>query len=225
MIFCFAAVLLAISVPASAQSLAAVFGRMDAAAPRFKAIEANIKRDVHTAIVNDDTLQTGTIRVKREKPGDIRMLIDFVAPDPQTISFDGSTVSIYYPKIKTIQVYDVGNKKSLINRFLLLGFGVTSAAIQADYDVSWAGAETIDGRATNHIQLVPKSKDVLQYLKKAGLWISDSDGLPAQQRFVTSNSGDFMLVTYSNMKVNPALSDGSLKLNTPKGVKTEHPQF
>ena len=62
------------------------------------------------------------------------------------------------------------------------------------------------------------------HLKKADLWIGD-DGLPVQQRFVTSASGDFMLVTYSNLIKNPSVPDSALKLNLPKGVKTEHPQL
>jgi outer membrane lipoprotein-sorting protein len=223
--FCRRTFLLAIacSIPLCGQSLNTVLARLDKTAQQFKSVAADLKRDVHTAIVNDDTIETGTIKVKRDK--ETRMLIDFTGPDAKTIAFDGSAVSIYYPKIKTVQIYSVGDKRGLIDQFLLLGFGATSAELQNAYEVSWTGAENIDGKATSHIELIPKSKDVLQRLKKAELWIADSNGMPAQQRFVTSASGDFMLVTYSNVKTNPSTPDGSLKLNLPKGVKTERPQL
>lgn len=218
----FAVLILALAGQLSAQSLDAVFARLDKSAQQFKAVAADIKRDVHTAIVNDDTIETGTIKVKREK-GSTRMLIDFTGKDSKTVAFDGATVSIYYPKIKTVQIYDVGEKRSLIDQFLLLGFGSSSADLQAHYDVTWVGAENIDGKPASHIALVPKSKDVQMRLKKAELWIADGNGMPLQQRFLTSTSGDATLVTYTNSKLNPVLTDGSLKLNYPKGVQIQHP--
>ena len=205
-----------------AQSLEAVFARLDKSSQQFKAVAADIKRDVHTAIVNDDTTETGTIKVKREK-GATHMLIDFNGRDLKTVAYDGTTVSIYYPKIKTVQIYDVGDKRNVVDQFLLLGFGSSSADLQAHYDVTWVGAEAIDGKPASHIQLIPKSKDVLMRLKKAELWISDSNGMPLQQRFLTSSSGDSTLVTYTNSKLNPILTEGSLKLSYPKGVQIQHP--
>lgn len=215
----------AVCVTLTAQSLSGVMARIDKTAPQFKSMTADIKRDVHTAIVNDDTLESGTIRFKRVKAGETHALITFTGPDAKSVAFDGATVSLYYPKIKTVQIYNVGDKRSLIDQFLLLGFGATSAELQAAYDVAWVGAESINGKPAGHIQLIPKSKEVLQRLKKAELWIDDASGVPVQQRFVTSASGDFMLVTYSGMKANAAISDGSLKLTYPRGVQIERPQF
>ena len=213
-----------LALPLTAQSLNEVFARMDRTAPQFKAVTGDLKRDVHTAVVNDDAIDSGTIRLKRDNPHQVKMLIDFTAPDPKTVSFDGANVSIYYPKIKTVQVYDVGQHRDLIDQFLLLGFGATGSELRSTYDVTLVGNETIAGQATSHVQLVPKSKEALQRLKEAELWISDATGLPAQQKFVTSSTGDFTLVTYSNLKLNPSLADNSLKLNLPKGVQIEHPQ-
>jgi outer membrane lipoprotein-sorting protein len=206
-----------------AQSLETAFAKLDKAAPQFKSFSADLKSMTHTAVVNDDSAETGSIKVRRDK-NETRMLIDFTGADAKTVAFDGTSVSVYYPKIQTVQVYAVGDKRSLIDQFLLLGFGATSADLQSKYDVTWVGAENIEGQPASHIQLIPKSKEVLQRLKKAELWISDSTGLPVQQRFFTSASGDYRLVTYINPKLNPSISDNSLKLNLPKGVKTEHPQ-
>jgi outer membrane lipoprotein-sorting protein len=216
--------LLMLASSLGAQSLDAVYARLDKSAQQFKSVSADLKRDVHTAVVNDDTIETGTIKVKREKSG-TRMLIDFTAPDRKTVAFDGATVSVYLPNVKTVQIYNVGDKRGLIDKLLLLGFGATSDELRADYDVTLVGVEPIDGKPTNHIQLIPKAKDVLMRLKKADLWISDATGTPVQQRFVTSASGDFMLVTYGDAKLNTVISDGSLKLTYPKGVHTEHPQL
>jgi outer membrane lipoprotein-sorting protein len=211
-----------LAIPLSAQSLDAIYARLDKSAQQFKAVSANIRRDTHTAVVNEDAIETGIIRVKREKSG-TRMLIDFTTPDKKTVAFDGDTGSVYYPKIKTVQVYNVGEKRNLVDQILLLGFGATSDELKAAYDVSWVGVETIEGKSASHIQLIPRSPEVLRRIKKAELWIADSNGTPLQQRFVTSASGDFMLVTYTDIKLNPALPDSALKLSYPKDARIEHP--
>ncbi len=212
------------ALPLGAQSLNDLLARLDKAAPGFKSMSADIQRVVHTAVINDDSTESGTMKLKRQKLHDTRMLIEFTKPDAKAIALAEDTVSVYYPKIKTVQIYDVGDKKNLIDQFLLLGFGATSPELKEAYDLSWVGVETVSGQSTGHIQLVPKSKDVLARLKKADLWISDANGLPVQQKFVTSSAGDSMVVTYSNLKNNPALADGALKLNYPKGVQIQHPQ-
>src|SRR5207248_6229095 len=108
----------------------------------------------------------GMIRVKREKSREARMLVDFTVPDPKAVSIDSMAVNIYYPKLKTVQIYDLGDRKALVDQFLLLGFGASSAELQAAYEVSWQGSETVAGQQTGHIKLVPKSKEVQQRLKQ-----------------------------------------------------------
>jgi outer membrane lipoprotein-sorting protein len=218
------AIVLSLPMVLGAQSLNDVYLRLDRAAPGFKSMSADIQRVVHTAVINDDSTESGTIRLKRQKPHDTRMLIEFTAPDPKSVALADSTVSVYYPKIKTVQIYEVGDKRNLIDQFLLLGFGATSAELQEVYDVAWVGSENIAGQSASHIQLTPKSKEALMRLKKADLWISDANGLPARQKFLTSSSGDYMVVTYSNLKHNPVLADNDLKLKYPKGVQIQHPQ-
>lgn len=218
---------LAVTLPAAAQTPALddAFARMDKTAQQFKGVVADMKRDVYTAVINDHAMDMGTIKVKREKSRDTRMIIDLTSPDAKTVSLDGPSVSVYLPKSKVVQVYDVGAKRSLVDEFLLLGFGATSAELKEKYDVTLIGAEQLGNSDTWHLQLIPKSKDAQQHLKKAELWIVETTGLPAQQRLVTSSTGDFMLITYSNVKFNPSLPDGAMKLNLPKGVTVEHPRL
>jgi outer membrane lipoprotein-sorting protein len=222
------AALTLIALPLAAQSpegLADAFAHIDKSAPQFRSLVADLTRDIHTAIINVDEKETGTIKVKVDKSHETRMLIDLTAPDAKTISIDSTRASIYYPKLKLVQDYNITGKKAVVDQFLLLGFGVSSAALKENYDVSFVGMEKVGAENSWHLQLVPKSKEVLQRLKKAELWISETSGLPLQQRFVTSATGDFNLATYSNLKINPNLSDGALKLKYPSGVKVEHPQL
>lgn len=213
-----------LTLPLTAQTLNDAFARMDKTAQQFRTVEADIKRVDHTAIVNEDATDSGIIRVQREKQDQLRMLIDFKAPEPKTVSLAGSSASIYNPKTNTAQVYDIGAKKDLVEQFLLLGFGASSGEMKATYNVSFSGVETIGGQPTWHLMLMPKGSDVSRQLKSAELWISQKDGLPLQQKVLFSN-GDYWLVTYSNLKFNPKLSEESLKLKLPKGAVVEHPQL
>jgi len=79
----------------------------------------------------------------------------------------------------------------------------------------------VNGQATSHLKLVPKSKEVLQQLKQADLWISDSLGSPVQQKLLTSAAGDFTVFTYSNLKFNPNLNEKDLRLNPRKGAQIQ----
>jgi outer membrane lipoprotein-sorting protein len=221
------ALMLGITLPLAAQppALNDVFARLDKTAQQFKAVTADIQRDVYEAVINDHEKDMGTIKARREKTHETKMLIDLTSPDAKSALVDATSVSVYYPKIKTVQVYDIGAKRGLVEKFLLLGFGASSAELKEQYDITWIGMEKVGTESTWHLQLIPKSIEVLQRLKKAELWISESNGLPAQQRFVTSTTGDFMLVTYTNVRLNPPLGDGALKLNYPKGVTVEHPRL
>jgi outer membrane lipoprotein-sorting protein len=81
----------------------------------------------------------------------------------------------------------------------------------------------IAGQRTTRLELTPKTPEVLQHLSKVDLWLSDATGYPVQQKFHLPG-GDYRMVTYTNVKINPDLADSALKLQVPRGVKREYPQ-
>jgi outer membrane lipoprotein-sorting protein len=211
----------AVAVPLLADPLSDVFARIDKAAAGFKSVTADVVQTVHTAVINDDNVATGRIKLKRVKPGDTRVLLEFTDPVPKIIALEGDQARYYLPKEKVVQVYDLRSRRNVVEQGLLLGFGSTSADIKASYEVSLVGPETLSGQATSHLKLVPKSKEVLQNIKQADLWISDATGTPVQQRLFTSGKGDYTQLTYSNVQLNPPLSDKDLRLSLPKGVQIQ----
>jgi outer membrane lipoprotein-sorting protein len=215
---------LALAVSLAAQTLNDTFDRMDKTAQQLKSVIAGIRRDVHTAIINDDEIENGTIRMKRDKSHGVLMLIEFTGAAAKTVALDDSKVTIYNPKIRSAQEFEIGAKKQMVEQFLLLGFGATSAELKQSYDVSWAGAEAVDGQQTGHLKLVPMAPDAAQKMSGAELWISPNNGLPAQQKILFT-SGDYWLVKYSDLKMNPPVSDDTFKFKLPKGVTVDHPRF
>ena len=219
----FAATALGWGAPAAQDPLAATLARMDEAAAKFKGMEADVQEVSHTAVINEDTVSAGTIMVKRPKPNDIRVLFDFKPPNPKRVLIVGVKVDVYYPGINTVQGYDLGKSRSLVEQFMLLGFGSNSKDLESAYSIKLGGPETVAGQAATRIELIPKSQDVLAHLKKVDLWISDAMGIAVQQK-IYETGGDYLLATYTNIKLRPNLPDSLVKLDLPKSVKREYPQ-
>lgn len=217
------ALLGALWAPLSAATLEQTLKAMDQGAANFRSMSSDVKRVAHTAVINENNVDSGQMLLKRGKGRDLRMLVDLKEPDPKTLAFQGRKLEIYYPKIQTVQEYDVGKNKDLLEQFLLLGFGSSGKELAAGYTMKALGSENISGEKTTRIEMIPKAQQVLEHLKKVELWISDAGGYPAQQKFYLQG-GDYTLVTYSNIRINPSLADSALKLRLPKGVKREYPQ-
>lgn len=208
---------------AAAETLASTFARMDRAALGFKSMSARMRRATHLEVIKEDNTDTGTIVLKRSRPRGIRMLVQLTEPDPKSVSVQGKKAEMYFPKMKTVQEWDLGKYRDLMEQFFLLGFGSTSKELESGYRIRMLGPDAVNGQKTIRLELIPKSNEVLQHLKKVELWISDTTGYPVQQKFFQAG-GDYTLVTYSDFKVNPDVPDSALKLQVPKGVKREYPQ-
>jgi len=206
------------SLAFGADDLAAVFARMDQAALTFKGLRADIKKVAHTAIINEDTTDSGTIVVKVPKPHDLHMLVDLQQPDKKSVAVNGTLVEMYYPKANEVQIKNLGKgHKAEVEQFLRLGFGSNSKEIRDAYDVTYGGPETVAGQKATRIVLVPKSPDLLSMYPKFELWISDATGISIQQK-IYEQGGNYTVATYPNMKLDPKIPDSAVKLNLPKGV-------
>jgi outer membrane lipoprotein-sorting protein len=219
----FAAMALAWGAPAEDSSLAATLARMDDAAAKFKGLQADMQKIAHTAVINEDSVDAGTIAVKRPNPHDIRVLMNFQPPNPRQVMIAGVKGAIYYPGMNTVQEYDLGKSRSLVEQFMLLGFGSNSKDLESAYSIRLGGPETVAGQKATRIELIPKSQDVLEHLKRVDLWISDTMGIAVQQKLFEPG-GDYLLATYTNIKLRPNLPDSLVKLDLPKSVKREYPQ-
>lgn len=207
---------------ARAATLEETFAGMDREASRFKGVKADLVHVHHTAVINDNDEESGTFLMQRAKSNEIRVLFDINKPDPKQYYFDGRQVEQYLPRVQTVQIYEAGKYKSLVQQFLVLGFGTTSKELLSHYKVSLGGPETIGNEKATRLELVPKSPDQAVHLTKVDLWISDTQGVPVQQKFY-QQGGDYNLFTYTNLMINPNFADSAVTLNVPKSVKREHP--
>ncbi|HAX41161.1 MAG: outer membrane lipoprotein carrier protein LolA [Bryobacteraceae bacterium] len=209
--------------PLAAQSLDATLARMDRAAAGFRGISAQLEQVSHTAVIDDTAVESGTITLYRPKPRDLRMLVEFTKPDERAVSYANRKVQIYYPKIKTVQEYDLGKQGALIDQFLLLGFGTPGSELKRSYEVKHTGRETIEGVECDRLELTPREAEALKHVRRIEIWISEATGQPVRQK-VHQPSKDYREIRYTALKLNPPLNDASVRLNLPKGVKRTQPQ-
>jgi outer membrane lipoprotein-sorting protein len=219
----FALVFVSSTSPLYAASTAAqVLARMDKEAPGFRGVTASINRVKYTAILDERSEEVGTMAIRRAGKN-VESRIEIVKPNPRALAFSGDTVQLYYPKINTVQEFDVSKNRGLVDQFLLLGFGSAGKDLARSYTVTAKGSETIGGVSATRLELIPKSAKAKELLKAVEIWVPEGAAYPIRQKFIEP-SDDYMEVTYTEVKVNPNLAAKDVQLSLPANVKREYPQ-
>jgi len=207
---------------APAEPLADVLARMDQAAADFYSLSAQMKRVQFTAVLNETSEMDGVLRLRRSKGG-TEGVVEFQQPEQRTVFIKGKAVQIYYPKAKTVEIYDASKYSTNMDQILLLGFGTSSAELKKSYDFKDGGAQKIGAVATTRLELTPKSAELQKLITKIELWIPEGQSNPIRAKF-SEPSKNYELVDYSDIKVNPPLPDSAFDFKPPAKVKKIYPQ-
>jgi outer membrane lipoprotein-sorting protein len=205
---------------AVAATRAEILARMDLSAPKFHQMSADVKRTTFTAVLNESSVETGSVRMLRQPTGEIQGLVEFTSPDHKFYWFEKRKLRIYTPLINTIQEFDLGLHGAELDRFLSIGFGTSGKELATGYGVEVLADNTVPG--TTRVKLTPKDADVQKYLTRIDLWITDGD-YPSQEKLYEP-SGDYILVNYSDVRINPQLGADAFVLHTAPNPKVEYPQ-
>jgi outer membrane lipoprotein-sorting protein len=197
-----------------------ILKQLDTEAAEFRSLTADLDRTKVTVVVNDKSTESGKILVRR----DDKMRIELTQPDPRTILRDGDNFYIYNPKIHRVDEYNLGKKKSMIDQFLLLGFGTPGSELKKSYSITLQGEETLENKKVVLLELLPKSDEVKNQLSKIQLWIDTATWLPLQQKFYETGSGDYFIIQYKNIVRNVKISDQEFKAHWPHGTTRVKPQ-
>jgi outer membrane lipoprotein-sorting protein len=211
------------SSPALAQTTARtldnVLTLMDRSAQGFHTLTAKIEHVKFTAVVSDTSKETGDLYVRK----DDKMRIDIAAPDQRTVLRSGDSLFVYTPKINRVEEYNLGKNRSMVDQYILLGFGTRIAEVRKNYDVALTGEEELDGRKVAVLELTPKSEDVRRQITKIQMWIDEASWLPIQQKFFEATAGDYFLFHYTDLKEDLKVPESKFKQDWPKGVTRVKP--
>ncbi len=196
-----------------------VLKELDGVAKNFHSLSADVERTKVTVVVNDHSTESGTILVRGDK-----MLLELKTPDARTILRTGDNLYIYTPGLKRVEEYNLGKNRTLVDQFLLLGFGTEGKELQKGYLIALLKEDKVDDRKTVELELTPKSDAVRKQIAKIQIWLDESNWLPVQQQFYEAGSGDYSIVHYSKIVRNPGISDSQFKPHWPKGTEKVKPQ-
>ncbi|HYL10368.1 MAG TPA: outer membrane lipoprotein-sorting protein [Candidatus Acidoferrales bacterium] len=205
---------------ASRWTTESVLKQLDSSAGSFHSLTADLERTKVTVVVDDKSVESGQILVRRDE----KMRIEMAKPDPKTILRTGNEFYIFNPKINRVEEYDLGKKQSLVDQYLLLGFGTSGSSLKKSYLVTLLGEESLDNRKVLLLELTPRSEEVRNQISKIHMWIDESNWLAVQQKFFETGSGDYFVIHYTNMVRNAKLSDTQFKPRWPKGVTKIKPR-
>ena len=193
-----------------------VLAKMDASAANFRDMKAHLQWVTYTALVDDKSVETGAIVVRRDESGNADLLISFDEPARRDVLVEGTQVQMYQPKINQVSEYDLSKKKGQIEQALLSGFGVSGKYLSEHYDVKYSGEEAVGDQPAVKLSLTPKATN--SQAQKLEMWISTSTWQPIQQK-VDQGAGDYWLSSYTDVAINPGLKNADFKLDLPKKVK------
>lgn len=196
-----------------------VLRQLDEQARDFRSLSAEVERTKVTVVVNDHSTEDGSILVRGDK-----MLLDMKTPDPRTVLRNGDNLYIYTPGLKRVEEYNLGKNRTLVDQFLLLGFGTGGKELEKGYLIAVLHEEKLDDKKTLELELTPKSQGVRDQIAKIEIWLDETTWLPVQQQFIEAGSGDYSIVHYSKVVRNPNIPDSDFKPHWPKGTAKIRPQ-
>jgi outer membrane lipoprotein-sorting protein len=218
--------------PADSANLDAVLKKMDTAAAGFRSTQAEFEWDTYEKVIDEvDDYEKGTIYYRRVGK-EIEMMANVkvagsdplkLKPEPKFVFFSKGKVRMYQPKPDQVTEFDLGNNRSELESYVVLGFGGSGQDLVKTFEVAYAGPETINGIATAKLELTPRAEKVRNTYKQIFLWIDLDRGISVQQQ-AFQPGGNYRLAKYSSIRVNEKIPDDAFKLKTTSKTQTITPK-
>lgn len=200
--------------------LQSVMNQMNASAPKFQDVQADISVDQYTAVVQEHQTQTGTTAVRRV--GNSLEMVTHLqgsngAPASDLLYRNGE-LDLYQPAAKAETILSSGANRGEWDSMILTGFGATSKDLESAWNVTFQGMETVGGIQTAKLDLVPKDQNIRNNFSHVIIWVDPARDISLKQQMVQPD-GDSRTVTYSNIRYNKHPSPSLFQLKIPKGTQ------
>jgi outer membrane lipoprotein-sorting protein len=193
------------------QTSAELLARLDRFSQSFHGMTAEMNTTNHIAGINEDDRESGSIILRRDSPGKIRMLISITGSNASTVLLQNQTVQIYHPKLNDIQEYDIRQYKDIAQQLFQLGFGVAGVELAKNYTIETIRREIVNQENATFVELLPKSAELRKRLSKVTLWIADKTNCAIRQKFDFPDHG-YRLAEFSRVLVNPNIPSSAFDL-------------
>jgi chaperone LolA len=190
------------------QDANAILRRVEQTAEGIRTLEADFVQTLHVPLLNTDRTSRG--KLYQRKPD--RFLMRFSEPAGDVMVADGRHFWIYYPSSDRTQVVrtsiaEGGEQADFQRQFL-------SNATER-FVATLNGQETVDGRPTYALTLVPKRNSPYKVIR---VWVDQQDNLV--RRFeMTEENDSVRRLELRNLKVNQPISEGLFAFTPPAGTQ------
>ena len=208
------------AAPPAGNDLQSVMNQMNASAPKFQDIQADISVDQYTAVVQEHQTQTGTSAFRRVG-NSLEMVTHLKGSNGAAASdllYKNGELDLYQPAAKTETIMTAGANRGEYDSMLATGFGATSKDLESAWNVTFQGMESVGGTQTAKLDLVPKDQNIRNNFSHVIIWVDLSRDISLKQQMVQP-TGDSRTVTYSNVRYNKHPSSSLFQLKIPKGTQ------
>ena len=193
------------------------FKKMDEVAQGFRTFSARFSQINYTAIVDAfDSPHTGEYFYAFDKGRTVLWRHETRNPVPKILTVRKGIVTIYQPRIKEATIYDMGKRRQYVD-YLAVGIGRRAAELQEKFSISFQGSELIAGAPCFVLLCRPRDREVSSQVSSITIWLKKSSGTPARFK-IEAPSEDYLLVTFSDEKLNAAIPDSMFDQKLPTGV-------
>lgn len=204
------------SAPAAfaADDLKSVLAQLNASAAKFHSASAKLEFvNEMTEPIPDKDVMDGLVYTERKgNAAQLGIHIDTEngKPAPRVITVKNGVFSMYEKLTNQVTTSKQGGK---VEGYLSLGFGGSGTDLEANWEITYKGSETMDGVKVAKLDLVPKDPKALQFVRKVTMWIDPERGVSLKQYF-DQGQGQSRTVTYSNVKLNQSLPGDAFSFKT-----------
>jgi outer membrane lipoprotein-sorting protein len=195
-----------------------VLRQMESVGKTFVNFKAHFTQKKYTAVLKEfDVPDSGDFYYARAKDGSALLRQEVTKPGRRILTIKGGTAIIYQPGLNQASVANLGRNKDKAE-YLALGLGQSPGKLRESFDVKYQGTENVAGAPCSILILKPRNPSAAAYFSLITLWIKKSSGVPIQQKLQEPN-GDYLLVDFTEEKLNTSISASLFEQQLPKGVE------
>ena len=199
------------AAPLSQDEITDLVKRLETVYQNRTSLQADFKEERHMAILKDPVVNQGKIwftppdKIRREITGN----------SPSTTVIDGKKMTIYYPKLKTAEQYDLVKRPIIRQSLEALTAGLNFQRVGDYYNIEGTKEDK-----SYVITLSPKTASIRRLVKSLTLTMQ-TDLTPEKVDF-ESPRGERVFISYSDVKRDP-VPDSVYEFSPPVGTNVTNP--
>lgn len=197
-----------------------VLRQLETTGKTFQSFRAKFAQKKYTAVLREfDAPENGIFVYARAGDGSALLRQEVEKPAARILTIKGGTAIVHQPRLKQAQIANLGKNKDKAE-YLALGLGQSPSKLRETFNLKVLGSETIGGVPCSILNLQPKSASAAAFFSSITLWITHKGGVPIQQKLEEPN-GDYLLVSFTDVKLNSKISASAFDQKLPKGTAVQ----